>query len=209
MTRDPYDTFSYQPMLRYWFMGNTHINAVSQFQDWLKRKYPKAHAGVMAKKPELFSGENVVASGKMGLLPRAGGSTTPRAGFPPTSWFKGLGEIRAGDYATPRAGRQPGSYFGMGGLGQDTGSAEPSIMTDWGNNILDLAKGYLAYDTQKDLLKLNIARAEQGLAPIDPGSIAPQVNVGLSPATQNLAIYGLIGVGLIAALMAVTGKKRR
>jgi hypothetical protein len=54
-------------------------------------------------------------------------------------------------------------------------------------------------------MQLNIARAEKGLPPIDIASYSGiGVNVGLSPATRNLLIYG--GIALIAVLFLTRGR---
>lgn len=95
---------------------------------------------------------------------------------------------------------------GLAGLGQgDAPGDSGGIITEWGNQLLELAKGYAAYDTQRDLIKLNISRAEKGLPPISGSFIAPQVNVGASPELQML---GTIAVGG-AILFAVASLLKR
>lgn len=92
--------------------------------------------------------------------------------------------------------------MGLNGFGAVADDNPTTPLTDWGNQLLDLAKGYMAYDTQKELMKINIARAEKGLAPISSSQFAPQLNVGVSPEVQTLgmlAIGGLVVVGLLAA----------
>lgn len=98
---------------------------------------------------------------------------------------------------SPRA--SGGGLSGMGETPLDDGQGPVST---WGTQILDLAKGWMTYDMQRDLFKLNIARAEQGLPPISGSTLAPQVNVGVSPQLQSIgtfAVVGLVAVGLIAA----------
>lgn len=90
---------------------------------------------------------------------------------------------------------------GMQGFG-DTAAEPANPITQWGNSLLDLAKGYMAYDAQRDILKLNIARVEKGLPPVDSSTLAPTMNIGVSPQIQTLgmlAVGGLIIVGLISA----------
>ena len=88
-----------------------------------------------------------------------------------------------------------------------------STTTDkpWYMEALDFAKqavpAYLAYDAQKDLMDLNMERAKQGLDPIDPGLVAPQVTMQhqLPPETRglidqmkmggNLLLWGALGIG--------------
>lgn len=95
-----------------------------------------------------------------------------------------------------------GKKSGMGGLG-DIIDAAPA--TDWGRNIMDTAKSLLQLKSQNDLIQLNVKRAEQGLPPIDQGSVSPQLNVGLSPQTQQLALLG-IGAAVLIGLIHSKGK---
>jgi len=91
---------------------------------------------------------------------------------------------------------------GLAGLGE-ANPAQSDPLSTWGNTMLDLAKGFMQYDTQRELLKVNLARAEQGLDPISGSMVAPQVNVGVSADLQKLgvvAVGGLIVVGLVAAM---------
>lgn len=97
---------------------------------------------------------------------------------------------------------------GMAGMGQEyeyeigAETSTPSIFSEWGRDILDISKGVLAAKTQQDLIKLNIARAEQGLAPIDVTAMSPQVNVGVSKQVQTMLMVG-VGVAAIIGLLAV------
>jgi hypothetical protein len=70
-----------------------------------------------------------------------------------------------------------------GGIGVSTTSTTTTNGTtfDWASDLFTFAKeaipAYLAYDAQKDIMDLNLERAKQGLDPIDPGVVAPQVRV--------------------------------
>jgi hypothetical protein len=115
-----------------------------------------------------------------------------------------------------KLGAIPGDYpstvpgGGFDGLGQDAAApADQGVLTQWGTQMLDLAKGYMVYDAQKDLMAVNISRAERGLPPIDPGVIAPQVQVGIAPNVQTLmyvALAGLVLFGLVSAFGRRAGK---
>ncbi len=88
---------------------------------------------------------------------------------------------------------------GLSGLG-DLVDSTPA--TDWGKTIADAAKSLLAYKSQSDLVNMNIKRAEQGLPPIDSSTLAPTVNVGISPQVTQLAyvaVGGLLLFGLFSA----------
>ena len=91
------------------------------------------------------------------------------------------------------------------GLADGTAPTDGAVTT-WGQDILDFFKealpSYYQARAQKDLLEVNLRRAEQGLAPIDAGAIAPQVNVGASSDMMQLgyiAVGGLVLVGLFSA----------
>jgi hypothetical protein len=94
---------------------------------------------------------------------------------------------------------------GTFGLGQDT-TAEPSIWDKLTNTIEKLLPVYAQYKQQRELIKLNIERAKQGLAPIEAEQIAPQVRVGLTSDTQRLLLFGVLGVLGIGLIMSM---KRR
>lgn len=54
-------------------------------------------------------------------------------------------------------------------------------------------------DYQRRILNAQLERARQGLPPLQPSEYAPAINVGLSPQTRNLLIYG--GIALVAVLL--------
>lgn len=54
-------------------------------------------------------------------------------------------------------------------------------------------------ETQRQILKAQLDRARQGLPPLQPSEYAPAINVGLSPQTRNLLLYG--GLALVAVLL--------
>jgi MYXO-CTERM domain-containing protein len=88
---------------------------------------------------------------------------------------------------------------GLAGLGQgETPAAEPT--TDWGKQLTSILSPLLNVWQQRELVKVNIKRAEQGLSPLDTGAIAPTVNVGVSPEVRQAGIIGglaLLGVALL------------
>jgi hypothetical protein len=105
----------------------------------------------------------------------------------------------------------------MGQFPGEDASATSSTKTtgfsfSWASDLLNVAKevvpAYMAYDAQKDLMAMNIERAKQGLPPIDPGVVAPQVTVvhSLPPEVQtqisafkmggmNILLWGALAVG--------------
>lgn len=90
---------------------------------------------------------------------------------------------------------------GLAGLSEDQPvTSVPE--TDWGKKILEVASPLLQVWQQKELMKVNVARAERGLAPIDVSQIAPQVQVR-NPQLEMLgkvAVFGLLGLGAVALI---------
>lgn len=100
----------------------------------------------------------------------------------------------------------------------DTGGSMWEKIT---SGALALGGTYLALKAQRDAMKINIARAEQGLPPIDAAAVAPVVrvqtdidpqlaadlasNIG-SKMNQGLLVIG--GLALVAMLM-MGGRKKR
>lgn len=95
---------------------------------------------------------------------------------------------------------------GLSGLGEGEGG---SVISEWGSRIMDFGKQVLQLKGQQDLIKLNIARAEQGLPPVDQGSVAPQMNVGLAADTQKIVLYAVGGLALTAIFAALASGRKR
>lgn len=81
---------------------------------------------------------------------------------------------------------------------------------DWGSlsSIIDSlgsgAKDIVTALNSFQLQQLNLKRAQQGLAPLNPAQYAPQVGLNLSAGTMNLIMYGMIGIG---AIMLLKGRR--
>jgi len=54
-------------------------------------------------------------------------------------------------------------------------------------------------ESQRQIIKAQMERASKGLPPMQPSEYAPAINVGLSPQTRSLLIYG--GLALVAVLL--------
>jgi len=118
---------------------------------------------------------------------------------------------------TPTAKQQAG----LSGLGADTLPAinapqtptvTPDATTGWLNMLTNAIQQILpvaaATYSQKQLIDLNIARANAGLSPVDSSAVSPTVNVGASPQVTSMAkiaIYGALGLG---AIYLLSGKRR-
>ncbi len=172
-------------------MKRTPDAAGLEFLSWLKRYSPAMYSHVMS-----------------------------RIGSPPGAGIFALNELNGiGPGAFP--GAFPGSGlldFGQvdpwGGVG--VSASPPASSTggfmDYINQAFETAQqaipAYFQYKTQSDIMEMNIARAKQGLPPVDPGVVAPQVKVihDVPPAVQgeiqkwtsgmgNIALWGALGLG--------------
>lgn len=77
--------------------------------------------------------------------------------------------------------------------------------------ITDLAPSVIAAKSQYDLMKLNLRRADQGLAPIDSASVAPTVRVQGEIAPQDKRDFmglGLAAAGIIGAALFFGARKK-
>lgn len=169
-----YDPYPYQPMMRYFYEGAGHVNAVNDFSRWLQNAAPNAYNDVMRKNSALLNPSKAVYSGALGTMCKNGG--------------------------------RGGSLSGMGNgelISEPPGADSGNPVTQWGNSLLDIAKGWMTYDTQRQLLQVNIARAEKGLPPITGDMVAPQVNFGVSSQLQTMggiALAAVVGIGLLSVL---------
>lgn len=97
--------------------------------------------------------------------------------------------------------------------GGDAATKPPEL--PWYEKLVNVYGAYQAQRTaqkmQDQLARENAARASRGNAPLSMDQYAkyasPQVNVGLSPAVQNILIYG--GLGLAGILILGMVMKRR
>lgn len=88
--------------------------------------------------------------------------------------------------------------FRMGQLPDEYG------LTEFGQTLTDAFAAYAQYETAQKCLDLNLARAEQGLSPIDCASYGTGVQIGMAPSTQNtllIVVAVLAGVYLLPKLL--------
>ena len=140
------------------------------------------------------------------------------AEFQQARTFTQMGKLRPNWRATVNSvlgavGKQRGHWRGidadprdpsLGGLGaspDDFGTDETSGASgDWLANVPNWIKDIqLAVNTQK-LLDLNIQRAQQGLPPITAQSVAPTLNLGMSPEVQKMVMIAAVGLGAVILL---------
>lgn len=128
------------------------IRAAMQFTAWLQKYSPELHAALMER---------------VGEAPRNGALNQLA-----DSWdmLSGLGQ----------------DVDPFGGVGVPTTTTTTGDSSwDWAKNVLSegieaakqIVPQVLQYQTQQQILDMNIERAKQGLPPIDPGVVAPQVKV--------------------------------
>lgn len=151
--------------------------ATMRFLAWLRKFSPEMHAVVM----ERLGGREAPPAGALGQLGAAWDM------FYPSKYYGGTGY--RGRYHS--AGEHLGQIDPYGGIGVPT-TTTTTEEKPWYMEALSFAKeaipAYLAYDAQKDIMDLNLERAKQGLDPIDPGLVAPQVKVlvDLPPEARSL-----------------------
>lgn len=88
-------------------------------------------------------------------------------------------------------------------VGTQSTAPEGTTLDDW----LQIAKQGLNLVQTQQLNQINVARARQGLPPIDTSRYTgTAVNVGLTPQTQQLIMYG--GLALLAVLLINNLTKR-
>lgn len=93
---------------------------------------------------------------------------------------------------------------GLAGLGEGDAASEPA--TDWGKTLTDILSPLLNVWQQKELVKVNIRRAELGLSPLDSSSVAPTVNVGVTSEVKQAG--AIAGLALLGVLFLAMRKKR-
>lgn len=112
----------------------------------------------------------------------------------------------------PEAGTAIATPPHMEGLGQDpvTQAAQPAAApapVPWYQKVLDVAgsvgEAYFTYKAQKDVMKVQQRRAEQGLPPIPTEAYAPTIRhqVDIPPEIKQAAM----GTGTLIALAAGAG----
>ena len=210
-----YDPYSYNPMLRAFYVTSNftnrdiqppavvqaaaadnpqaaqHIYAVWAFLDWMQASNPALYRSIANQAPALVNAPAAVLGGK--VSPKADAAPTYRGtSYAQINGLSGLGDMSVDDYGNAI----------LTGPSATTAPAIPDTITAWGSQMFDLAGKYLQYDQQRQILKLNITRAEKGLPPIDSSALAPTVNIGASPGVTQLgylAVGGLVLAGVVAA----------
>ena len=97
----------------------------------------------------------------------------------------------------------PDTGEGIQTVGTQTTAPGGTRLDDW----MQIAKQSLNLVQTQQLNQINVARARQGLPPIDTSRYTGMgVNLGLTPQTQQLVMYG--GLALLAVLLINNLTKR-
>lgn len=179
--------------------------ATMRFSSWLRKFHPEMHAAVM----ERMGGREAPANGALNQLGEAWDM------FYPSNYYSGTG-YRGRYHAQSEHLGQIDPFGGVGVPAPTTTTADNGA---WYSDFLAFAKeavpAYLAYDAQKDIMDLNLERAKQGLDPIDPGAVAPQIRVttDLPPEVRglvsqakgmgNILLWGALGLGAFFVVRAL------
>lgn len=78
----------------------------------------------------------------------------------------------------------------------------------WLTQILDIGKGALALKQQSDIQKINTARLQQGLAPIEAGDVAVGAKVAMDTKQLNKILL-VAGLGLAGIIFVMARRGRR
>lgn len=109
------------------------------------------------------------------------------------------------------------SPYGINGALQNALAAQDPVLNstivkarvpgeDYIDTALRVAQSYILADSQRKLLNVQLARAEQGLPPLDSSQYGLGVSLGLSADTQKWIMYGA-GALLIGFLVLRRGRK--
>lgn len=175
------------------------VRATQRFVAWLQDFHPEMAAAVVERAGE---------APKTGALNQLGEAWDM---FFPSQYYSGTG-YRGRYHSHGQYLSGLGQIDPFGGVGTPTTTTDDSSGEAWYTSVLNFAKeavpAYLAYDAQKDIMDLNMERARQGLDPIDPGVVAPQIKVvhDFPPEVQdtirdfkmggmNILLWGGLAVG--------------
>jgi len=83
----------------------------------------------------------------------------------------------------------------------DTATAEPqSFWQKFGEGLTSLGTAYLGYKGQKQVLDINLQRAQSGLPPIDPRTGAPTVRTAIDLSPEMMARISGVGLDMASIL---------
>jgi len=68
---------------------------------------------------------------------------------------------------------------------------------NWSTTLQRVMTGLVATEQQRQLLQIQLTRAQQGLPPLDASAYGMGVNVGLSPQTLNALMLGGIALAVV------------
>lgn len=100
-------------------------------------------------------------------------------------------------------------WFAIETAAPGTQAAAESSGWDWQTiiaNTTQFLQALVVTEQQRNIIKLNLERAKQGLSPVSASEVGMGVSVGLDEKTRTMIMIG--GGVLVAALVYVATKKR-
>ena len=113
------------------------------------------------------------------------------------------------DLVTPDMLFETGGFLGDAEQSAESAVDAQSILDKSLDTLQKLLPSYYQYQSQRQLIDLNIERAKQGLAPVDSSLVGPTLKVGMSSDMQRIAVIGLLGFFGLGALSLLTRNRRR
>ena len=81
--------------------------------------------------------------------------------------------------------------------GVSSAIASASNGEPWYETLASVLPKLVLADNQRRLLNIQLERAQTGKPPLDSSNYGLGVNVGLSPDTSKIVMYGLVALGVI------------
>lgn len=90
-------------------------------------------------------------------------------------------------------------------------AADPSNPADlsWLDKLANAVPKALQLYNAQQIAAVNVERAKRGQSAINPAMYSPQVGVGMDAGTQNLVLFGALGLGALLLLGGKGGKGRK
>lgn len=98
----------------------------------------------------------------------------------------------------------------MAALADATGATPTGSATtgsSWADMFKQAVPALISARYQDKVMKTNLKRAQQGLAPLNVEDFQPGVKVGLDPSTRNMVIGGIVGL-LALGGFAIASRRR-
>lgn len=91
------------------------------------------------------------------------------------------------------------------GLSTQVNQSVASTGQSWIQTLANLASSLTLANSQRQLLNIQVQRAQQGLPPLDASQVGLGVSLGISPQTQKLILFG--GAALLLVIYLSTRRR--